>query len=87
MRWFSVVSMGNEHIALIRSLFTEVREVSISGMFLIVCCESLPSKPWSPTIGGIPLFVTNSLTETPAAGGKISRAPHALRCSNLRRLR
>lgn len=67
-----------EMIKLIGQIFDGVFEVSINATYMIVRCRALPQRPWPITLGGIPLWITDSETDTPLAGGKAGRSPPIL---------
>lgn len=60
---------------LVGQIFHEAYEVSINVSYMILQCHKLPKKPWPLTIGGMPLWITNSATETPEIEGRAGRAP------------
>ncbi len=80
---------SSEEIKLICQMFdgAGVFEVSLNAPFLIIRCHSLPPKPWPLTIGGIPIWLTDSATGTPLPQGSPGHSQPVLpdlRLSNIR---
>ncbi|MCJ1365136.1 hypothetical protein MMC16_004256 [Acarospora aff. strigata] len=77
---------STEAINLIWKMFEDVFEVSINATFMIIRCRSLPPRPWPLTMGGIPLWLSDSPTETHMASGTAGRSPPILPELNLSKI-
>lgn len=64
---------ATEQIEIVKQIFDGVFEVSVNASFMIVRCRTLPAKPWPITFGGIPLWLTDSIDDTPMIEGKPGR--------------
>ncbi len=76
---------SSEEIKLICQIFdgAGVFEVSLDAPFLIIRCRSLPPRPWPITIGGIPIWLTESATDSPIAQGEAGLSQPVLTDLNL----
>lgn len=66
---------SNEEIKLVCQIIHEAYEVSVNFLYMIVWSLNLPKKPWSLARGGMPLWNTNSTTETSKIQGRSGHAP------------
>lgn len=57
-------------VDMIFDMFDGVFAVHFSPTFLIIRCRSLPPKPWPISIGGMPIWLTDSETDMPYPQGK-----------------
>lgn len=56
-------------------LFPACTSVTVQPPFIIVCFETLPSKPWPVTLGGLALYYTTDPNAQPLPKGLRGRGP------------
>lgn len=66
---------SSEERKLVCQIIHEAYEVSVNFLYMIVWSLNLPKKPGSLTRGGMPLWNTNSTTETSEIEGRSGHAP------------